>query len=521
MISSWNEKKTLVLFLIFIAFRAFFSWKVPLIDDEAYHWSWTQDLMLSYFDHPAMIAWLESISTWVFGISYWGVRFPALICFSLTVLMAYRLAKDLFGEVAALVTGIVMFWSPFWGFGGYVASPEPPFMLFFTSASWVFWQGIRPDPRRWSPAKTWIWLGLLMGLGLNSKFIIALLAPGFGLYMILSAEHRKTLLTRWPWIGFLLATLLCLPIFLWNMQYDWPGFQYQFHDRHTRADFSLSRWIEWLSAQLIFYTPILYALFLATIARATESIFSSKSSPSWQSPSWKFLFCLTAPTILMFYPQPLWAEYKPHWAGGAHLLLVMGAGALWNQGFTTENRVWIKARSSIISRLFFVFLIPMNLLIYTPFLGPWMPKIYRTLKSPTQVEWNTRWDLSNEFHGWEELGLELQRQARDFHAEAGQRPFFAALRYETTAQTWWGVREKVFSLSHTKSHYTIMQQTRQDLDGLVGKNSLVVTTEKYPADPREWAAFDQCEPREFRTYRGQELARTFTIWRCVNFQGLK
>ena len=110
---------------------------------------------------------------------------------------------------------------------------------------------------------------------------------------------------------------------------------------------------------------------------------------------------------------------------------------------------------------------------------------------------------------------------RDFHAEVGQKPFLAALRYEITAQTWWGAKQKIYSLSTTKSHYTIMQKARNELEAVVGLNALVVTTEKYPADPMEWAHFDGCEPHEFKTYRQDELSRIFTIWKCRNYQGLK
>jgi 4-amino-4-deoxy-L-arabinose transferase-like glycosyltransferase len=543
MTDNWNNKKTIALFIIILGFRALFSWYVPLIDDEAYHWSWTQNLMLSYYDHPGMIAWLETLSLNVFGTTYWGIRFPSFVCFGLTVIVSFRLAKELFGEVAALVTGFMLFWSPLWGFGGYVASPETPFMLCFVLATWIFWQGVKPAPaQRWPLAKTWAWLGLVMGLGLNSKFIIALLAPGFGLYLLLTPDLRKTLIGPWPWLGALLATIVSTPIFLWNFQYDWPGFRYQFYERHTGAELSWNRWFEWFAAQNIFFTPIVFLLivwaffhgFRATFFRASffrsgvttpdspaNSVLESEVAP------WRFIFCLTAPTILVFYPQPLWAEFKPHWAGGSHLLLVMGAGALWKTGFAFKNQVWLQPMSKKILLAVLAFIIPLNFFIYTPFLGPWLPKVYRGLKlvAPSSAglpeSWNIRWDLSNEFYGWEDLGKEVLRTSREFHAEVGQKPFIAALRYETTAQTWWGTRQKVYSLSHTKSNYTVLQKAHQELEALVAQNALVVTPEKYPANPMEWAHFDRCEPREFRTYRKEELARIFTIWKCYNYQGLK
>lgn len=513
--STWNEKKTLVLFILIFLFRALFSWKVPLIDDEAYHWSWTQDLMLSYYDHPGMIAWLEAISTGLFGVSYLSIRAPAFLCFVGTIWFTYQLAKDLFSERVALLTTLLMVWSPLWGFGGYVASPEPPFMLATMAACWVFWQGVRPDAKKWTLAKTWLWLGLLMGLGLNSKFIIALIAPGFGLYLLTTPEHRKDLLKSWPWIGFLGAALLCAPIFLWNIQFDWPGFRYQFYERHTGSGISFSRWGQWFAAQILFYTPFVYFLILAAFLSVIRQFKENR---------FRFLFCLAAPSIFIFYPQPLWADFKPHWPGAAHLLLLIGGVAIWQQGLVVGSKEWLKPNSKKILIGILAFYLPLNFLIYAPFLGPWMPKVYRTLQ--IKGDWNPRYDLSNEFYGWEELGHELQRVSREYHAESGQKPFLAALRYETTAQTWWGAQQKIYSLSHTKSHYTVVQKARQELETLIGQNALVVTTEKYPANPMEWAVFDSCVPNEFKTYRensllSPELARVFTIWKCARYQGLK
>ncbi|MEN0057747.1 MAG: glycosyltransferase family 39 protein [Bdellovibrio sp.] len=275
------SQKVLILFILTLFFRAFFALNIGLIDDEAYHWSWAKWLQLSYFDHPAMIAWLEAVSTSIFGDTYMGVRLPGFLCFVGTVTFLYKLTRDLFDEWAAIFVGFILLWSPFWGFGGYVASPEPPFMFSWVTAAWVFWQGVREDEKQWSVKKTWLWLGVLMGLGLNSKFIIALIAPGFGLYLLTTPARRRDLLSPWPWVGVLIATLLCTPIFAWNHLHEWPGFKYQFHDRHTGSQLSIERWLVFLAAQLLFYTPFLYVMlvlaFITSIIRFKEA-------------RWRFLF---------------------------------------------------------------------------------------------------------------------------------------------------------------------------------------------------------------------------------------
>lgn len=504
-----TAQKVTILFILTLFFRAFFALNIGLIDDEAYHWSWVQDLQLSYFDHPGMIAWLEAITTKIFGDTVLGVRLPGFLCFTGVVVLMYQLTKDLFDDAAAIFVGLILLWSPFWGFGGYVASPEPPFMLCWVAAAWVFWQGVREDDKRWSVKKTWLWLGVLMGLGLNSKFIIALLAPGFGLYLLMTPHRRKDLLTPWPWVGFLIATVMCSPIFLWNHLHDWPGFKYQFSTRHsTTQGIDFSRWLVFLAAQLLFYTPFLFALLVLTFITSFLRIKEAR---------WRFLFCLTVPSFAVFYPQPLFAEYKPHWSGAACTLLLMGAGAIWSQGLIWGQREIVKVHSRVYKWGLLAFFVPMAFITYAPFAYPWLPKAYKFLNP--QGTWKTTYDPSNEFTGWEELGQFVNRRQREIHAESGRKPFLAAQRYETTAQTTWGTRQKVYMLNFTVSQYTAMQ-TPEEMNNLKGQDAIFISTEKYEENPMEWAKWDECQKEELKTFRHGVHARTFFVFYCKNFQGI-
>lgn len=508
MLTNLQRKKLFFFLALTFVVRVIFSSFVGLIDDEAYHWSWTKELMLSYYDHPGMIAWLEWLSTAFLGDTFWGVRLPSFLCYWGAVGILWKLTSELFNEKAAWTAIFLFLWSPFYGFGGYVASPEAPFILCWLAAAWVFWQGVRTDSKQWPVAKTWIVLGIVMGLGLNSKFILALIAPGFGIYL-LASKQRNMLLTRWPYYGVLIATLLCLPIFIWNVEFKWPGFYYQFYDRHTGREFSIERWLVWFGAQFVFYTPVIFGLFVTALVVGFRKFKTSAQ--------WKFILSLALPSVVMFYPQPLWADYKPHWSGAAHLILLMAAAALLVE--------WHEAKPKLAKMLMIgivAFYIPLNMMTYGPFLGPWLPQVARSLNP--EIKWNTKWDLSNEFFGWQELGQKLHEMQKNYHRDFGLKPFLAALRYETTAQTYWGALQKTYMLSSPKSHYTVVQKHRGTLKGVLGQPALIVTTEKYPADPRNYAKWDSCEPFEFETFRSffgkPELARTFTIWTCRNFQGL-
>src|SRR5215210_6951949 len=59
--------------------RAIFAVTIELRVDEAYYWTWSKENVVSFLDHPPLIAWLIRLSTALFGDTNFGVRFPGLL----------------------------------------------------------------------------------------------------------------------------------------------------------------------------------------------------------------------------------------------------------------------------------------------------------------------------------------------------------------------------------------------------------------------------------------------------------
>lgn len=504
-----QQKSLFFKFLIFIfSLRICFLLFTGFVDDDAYHWSWTQQLDYSYFDHPGMIAWLEWLSTSLFGNTRLGVRLPSFICYLLINFFSWKFVKDLFGEKAAVFAIMMILFVPLWGFGGFVSAPEAPFMVLWVLAAYVFWQGVREDDKRWSTQKTWLLLGLIMGIGFNTKFPIVLIAPGFGLYLLLSPKSRGQLATPWPWLGVLIASLLLAPVLMWNLKYDWPSFKYQFHDRHSGGSFDPKRWLGYIGSQLGLLSPGLYVGVLLTFVTSAFRL---------KDPRYRLLFCIALPSFLIFYPQPFWADYKPHWMGPVYFLLMYGLAGIWVEGLNLFGRQLIQANSQKLKWSIAGFLIPMNILIYAPLPYPWVPKAFRAL-APGK-EWVKKNDPSNELFGWPEAGQKALEWQKEIEQATGKKPFMAGHRYEMTGQIWMATQQRTYMLSKTVSHYTVVT-TAEELKALMGQDAIMIANDKYSLDPQEFAKFDSCEVRHLPIYRFDELARDFQIYWCKNFQGI-
>ena len=74
----------------------------PILPDETYYWEWSRRLAGGYFDHPPMIALLIRAGTAVFGVSAFGIRVVPVLAGFGAVLAAIALARRIGGDDAAL-----------------------------------------------------------------------------------------------------------------------------------------------------------------------------------------------------------------------------------------------------------------------------------------------------------------------------------------------------------------------------------------------------------------------------------
>ena len=56
------------------ALRVIYASLLDLRTDEAYYWTWSKESVLSFLDHPPMIAWFIRFGTAIFGDTNFGVR---------------------------------------------------------------------------------------------------------------------------------------------------------------------------------------------------------------------------------------------------------------------------------------------------------------------------------------------------------------------------------------------------------------------------------------------------------------
>src|SRR3569833_2557063 len=67
--------------------RIVYACVLDLRTDEAYYWTWSKESVLSFLDHPPMVAWFIRFGTAIFGDTTLGVRFAGILAMLVTQLL--------------------------------------------------------------------------------------------------------------------------------------------------------------------------------------------------------------------------------------------------------------------------------------------------------------------------------------------------------------------------------------------------------------------------------------------------
>ena len=90
-IRQWLAVATLIAALT--ALRVIYASVIDLRTDEAYYWTWSKESVLSFLDHPPMIAWFIRFGTAIFGDTNLGVRFAGILAMLATQLLLADIAR--------------------------------------------------------------------------------------------------------------------------------------------------------------------------------------------------------------------------------------------------------------------------------------------------------------------------------------------------------------------------------------------------------------------------------------------
>lgn len=189
--------------------------------EEAYYWNYSKHLSAAFLDHPPMVAWLIGAGTKLFGHNEFAVRFFNLVCWSLMALGSFIYCKNFLKEKSQVPVLLLASFPLFFAFG-FFSTPDAALFAIWGGSIYFF-------ERIFFSKKTISWIGvaIFLGLGMLTKYSIALLGFSALTFILLDRESRKWLYHPMPYLALIIILLIFSPVIYWNYQHEWASFAFQ------------------------------------------------------------------------------------------------------------------------------------------------------------------------------------------------------------------------------------------------------------------------------------------------------
>ena len=499
-------RAVLTLILVGLLARLVLAATLGLGVDESYVVAVSRVFSLSYFDHPPLHFWLVRGAALLTGSEHPVVlRLPFILLFAGTTWLMYLLTSRLFGDRSGFFAALAMNLSAVFSLstGGWIL-PDGPLMFFMLAATWVLVRVLFASSAH-SSLGLWLLFGILVGLGMLSKYHAVFLLAGLLVYLLTSTRSRHLLATPGPYLAVITAFLVFSPVLIWNSQHEWISFL--FHSaRAASKGFTPSGFAANIAGQAIWLLPWIWLPLVLTLASNVFSGPERYRKDTLLDRSW-LLCCLACGPIVLFTAATLWgAQGLFHWQAPGYLLAFPLLGrAVAEQAASSRRLVsgWLKSSAVV----FFVLVALLASHTATGWLRDVMPDAF------------AQGDPTLESLDWRELPLTLREQGYLSPGAKGQL-FIVARNWIETGKIDYalGGALPVVNLSNDPHHYAFMVR----LADLKGKDALIIGRDSNMADTEAALSpyFTSLSRVGVVTLHRQQRPELFlSVYLAKNFQG--
>ena len=213
-----NNVLIILIISLVVIFRVFFDVinEIETHYEEAQYWVWSQNPSLSYLSKGPLIANAISVSNFIFGQTYLGLKFFSYLALIGSIFFLSLGSKQLSKNKNYFTTGLLISaLSPALFLLGGVASTDIFLFFFWSIALYAYISFYVTRDERW-----FYIIALSVGLGILTKLSMILFPLSILIYFLFS-KMRKYFFSVHLYLAALLVLILSLPILIWNAQNDW------------------------------------------------------------------------------------------------------------------------------------------------------------------------------------------------------------------------------------------------------------------------------------------------------------
>jgi hypothetical protein len=456
-----------------------------LTPQDAYYYYYSEQLELSYFDHPPMIAWCLKLFSIIFGKEVWVIKMADFTVTLLTLYAFYHLAGMYLSKsrnnIALLLLGSTILVTIL----SISSAPDVPLMLFWTISLIFLTRAIFEGKLRY-----WLFSGISIGLAFNSKYTAVFLLIGLFVFLLLSKQYRKLLFSKAMFLLLISFSVTILPVVIWNVQHDFVSFRFQTDHRAQGISWRSINplyFIGTMGHQLLLLLPVflaaLFMVFLKLIRRVirTRIMIGDRKL---------FLISFSLPLFLFFFSASFLMWVKINWMMPAYISsTILLAIFIRKKYFSTQ----------MLTSLLFHILLLVQIVLY-----------------PVSVKSDDTW------WGWDKLNGEV----KEIRTEYPGYFIFSNDGYKTTAILNFYDQEVYAGnvLGENALEFSIRDS---NLNHLVGRNAIFIDSEpnfkndfkgdSIPLKLKEYfSSVEEISPIILKN-KAQKTLRKFRLYKCENY----
>lgn len=231
---------------IYILVNILQSTLMPLINDEAYYWVWSQNLDWGYFDHPPMVALWIKIGFSIFQNEL-GVRLITILAGAAGYFFLGKALDIQTKQQFWLHTSMYFSFVLFHAFG-FVTTPDSP-LLFFGILYFIFLKKFLDEANYLNS----LLLGLIMALVLYSKYHGILL-----IVFSLLPLSLKLIKKKYFYVAVIFGILCYTPHLWWQIENNFVSAEYHLVRRNVFNQFKISNTTDYLASLIWASSPLLF-----------------------------------------------------------------------------------------------------------------------------------------------------------------------------------------------------------------------------------------------------------------------
>ncbi len=329
-----NNKKYshYVIYLIIIStiIRGFIAGFIELGNDEVYYRLYALYPDWSHFDHPLMVGLLIQLTSLNLLLhSEFFLRLGSIIIGAINLWIVYNIGKQIKDSQTGYYASLLYAGSIYSSIiTGIFILPDTPQSLFWLWALYLMIKTVPKCPRVPMSGINMLKIGVLIGLGILSKYTSVFLWFGIGIYIIL--YNREWLKSRWLYYSIFITAIIMLPILIWNFQNDFISIT--FHSERVDMvgrSVNFNYFFTELGGEILYNNPVNFILIIISVIAAARAKLNIEKKYI------KVIILSGLPLIVTFLGFSFFRSTLPHWTAPGYTALIPLAAAF----LTRHNKV--------------------------------------------------------------------------------------------------------------------------------------------------------------------------------------